>query len=182
MAIESVDIGTCRTETYGVAAYDYYHDGKRVDFQDLLTSIAVRRAYAVEKQIAPLSTMMRNRNRQLDEYGELLAKLNKIETSFKDDDDGSSRSTFTLTTREAELLSGLWAKTVPPGAAPTKAETQEYLQLVKSAMDGLNNRAQKDMTRVQGLVERRDQGFTKSAELLKDIAESRSKLMAALGG
>lgn len=183
MAIESVEVATCRTAgLFGIAANDYYRDGERVDLQDLLTGIAVVRANAVENQIKPFSAMMRNRNRQLDEYGELLAKLNKIETSFKEDDEGGARSSITFSKKEAEQLTNLGVAGCNSGYAPTRAETQEMLQLVKSAMDGLNNRAQMDMTRLQGLVEKRDQSFTKAAELLKDVSDSRNKLMAALGG
>ena len=183
MAIESVNVTTCRaTALFGIEANDYYRNGERVDLQDLLTGVAVTRAFAVEGQITPLSTMMCNRNRQLDEYGEVLAKLNKIETAFGEDDDGGARSSYSLTAKEAEMLTNLGVTGCHAGYSPTRAETQEMLQLVKSAMDGLNNRAQKDMTRLQGLVDRRDQSFTKAAELLKDVSDSRNKLMAALGG
>ena len=65
--------------------------------------------------------------------------------------------------------------------SPTKPETEQYVQLVKSAIDGLNNRSQSDMTRLQSLVDKRDQSYTKAAEFLKDIVDSRSKTISAIG-
>ena len=182
MAIESVNTQNARLAAIGISAFDYNLNGKQIDLQDLLTSVAVNRANAVEDEMSPLATMMRNRNLRLDKYGNLLAKLNKIDTSFKEDAKGSDTpdGSVYLTNDEIAALAEIGYPNA--GASPTKADTQMYLQAVKSAIDGLNNRSQSDITRLQSLVEKRDQTFTKAAELLKDVSDSRSKLIAVYGG
>ena len=186
MAIEKVNTQNERLATLGLSAFDYnlvdLATEKRVqtDLQDLLTTVAVSRARTVEDEMTPLSDMMRNRNQRLDRYGKTLAKLNKIDATFASDAKGSDKvSGEYLTEEELKVLAEIGYKA---DAYPSKAETQMYLQAVRSATDGLNNRSQSDITRLQSLVEKRDQTFTKAAELLKDISDSRSKLITAYGG
>ena len=180
--IEQVDTWNSRLGQLGISAFDYKRDGVQTDLQDLLTDVTVGRASAVEAEIKPLSDIMRNRNKKLDQYGELLAKLNKIQTSFKEEDakDPEKRSTIALTADEIRLLSEISHASIT-AECPTKPEAEQYVQLVKSAIDGLNNRSQTDMTRLQSLVDKRDQSYTKAAEFLKDIVDSRSKTISAIG-
>ncbi len=180
--IEQVDTWNSRLAELGISAYDYRRNDAQVDFQDLLTDVTISRARAVESEIKPLSDIMRHRNKKLDQYSELLAKLNKIQTSFKsgDEKDPSKQSTIPLSTSEMRLLEEISHKTIT-SQYPTKPETEEYIQLVKSAIDGMSNRTQTDMTRLQALVESRDQTYTKAAEFLKDVVDSRSKTITAIG-
>ena len=180
--IEQIDTWNRRLGELGISAYDYRRNDEQVDLQDLLTDVTVGRARAVESEIVPLSSIMRHRNKKLDQYGELLSKLNKIQASFSSADAKSpdKASTIPLTNDEMRLLSEISHKSVT-ATYPTKPETEEYVQLVKSAIDGLNNRTQSDMTRLQSLVESRDQTYTKAAEFLKDIVDSRSKTITAMG-
>ena len=183
MEIEKVNTQNERLAAIGVKAFDYAlvsgDEKTQVDFQDLLTTIAVNRADAVEDEMTPLANMMRNRNQRLDKYGNLLAKLNKIDTSFDTEAQGSTPSSVSLTEEEKRILNEIG---YDADVNPTKADTQMYLQATKSAIDGLNNRSQNDVTRLQSLVEKRDQTYTKAAELQKDVTDSHSKLIAAYGG
>ena len=183
MEIEKVNTQNERLAAIGVKAFDYAlingDVSSQVDFQDLLTTIAVNRADAVEDEMTPLANMMRNHNQRLDKYGNLLAKLNKIDTSFDTDAQGSTPSSVSLTEEERRILNEIGYNA---DVNPTKADTQMYLQATKSAIDGLNNRSQNDVTRLQSLVEKRDQTYTKAAELQKDVTDSHSKLIAAYGG
>ena len=43
------------------------------------------------------------------------------------------------------------------------------MQLVKSKIDSCNNQSQTDMTRLQSLVDRRDQSFTSATELMTNV-------------
>ena len=181
MAIEKVNTQNERLATIGISAFDYKLSEKQIDLQDLLTTVAVSRARTVEDEMSPLSDMMRNRNKRLDKYGNLLAKLNKIDASFESDAKGSAIVTDVyLTQDEKDALEEIGYKGV--SSNPTKADVQMYMQATKSAVDGLNNRSQSDITRLQSLVEKRDQTFTKAAELLKDVTDSHGKLIAAYGG
>ena len=188
MEIEKVNTQNERLAAIGVKSFDYILDDgntrSQIDFQDLLTTIAVNRANAVEDEMTPLANMMRNRNQRLDKYGNLLAKLNKIDTSFATDAKGDTPSGEPLTADECKILAeiGYSVTTTTSGSYnPTKAETQMYLQATKSAIDGLNNRSQNDVTRLQSLVDKRDQTYTKAAEVQKDVTDSHGKLIAAYG-
>ena len=178
--IEQIDTWNRRLGELGISAYDYKRNGVQIDLQDLLTEVAVERANAVESEIMPLSDIMRTRNKKLDAYGELLAKLNKIQSSFESDDEPTKQSTIALTASERQMLAEISHGGTPPTYL-TKPETEQYVQLVRSAIDGINNRTQNDMTRMQSLVDKRDQSYVKAAELLKDIVDSRSKAITAMG-
>ena len=180
--IEQIDTWNRRLGELGISAYDYKRNGVQIDLQDLLTEVAVERADAVESEIRPLSDIMRTRNKKLDTYGELLAKLNKIQSSFSSDDQGdpTKQSTIALTASEQKMLAEISHGGMPPTFL-TKPETEQYVQLTRSAIDGINNRTQNDMTRMQSLVDKRDQSYVKAAELLKDIVDSKSKAITAIG-
>ena len=180
--IEQIDTWNERLAELGIAAYDYRRNDAQIDLQDLLTDVTAGRAGAIESEIAPLTDIMRHRNKKLDQYGELLAKLNKIQTSFseKDASEPSKPSTIALTDDEKRLLSEI-SHLSNISTNPTKPETEQYIQLVKNMIDGLNNRTQTDISRLQSLVDKRDQSYTKAAELLKDVVDSRGKTISAIG-
>ena len=188
MEIEKVNTQNERLAAIGVKAFDYILDDgnerSQIDFQDLLTTIAVNRANAVEDEMTPLANMMRNRNQRLDKYGNLLAKLNKIDTSFDTEAKGDDPSKEPLTLDECNVLAeiGYPVNSSAGNYYPSKADTQMFMQATKSAIDGLNNRSQNDVTRLQSLVDKRDQTYTKAAEVQKDVTDSHSKLIAAYGG
>ena len=62
----------------------------------------------------------------------------------------------------------------------TKYEVEEWLQKVKSKIDALNNAAQKDMTRLESLVDRRDEAFSTASSLMSEISDTRSNLIRNL--
>jgi hypothetical protein len=51
---------------------------------------------------------------------------------------------------------------------------------VKSKIDALNNSAQKDMTRLESLVNRRDEAFSTASDLMSKISDTRSNLIRNL--
>ena len=55
----------------------------------------------------------------------------------------------------------------------TKYEVEEWLQRVKSKIDSLNNQSEKDMSRLQSLVDRRDEAFTTASNLMSEISDTR---------
>ena len=48
------------------------------------------------------------------------------------------------------------------------------IQSVKSKIDGLNTDAQSDMTRLQSLVDRRDEAYSTATNLMTDVSDTRS--------
>ena len=51
---------------------------------------------------------------------------------------------------------------------------------VKSEIDGLNNEAQTDMTRLQSLVDRRDESYSTATNLMTSISDTRSNVIRNL--
>jgi len=55
------------------------------------------------------------------------------------------------------------------------------VQLVKSKIDGFNNQSQTDMSRLQGLVDKRDQSFSTATDLMTNVSDTRGTLIQNLG-
>ena len=46
--------------------------------------------------------------------------------------------------------------------------------MVKSKIDSLNNAAEKDMTRLESLVDRRDEAYSTASDLMSELSDTRS--------
>ena len=114
------------SQSWGLQFGDFYLDGKHTDFQDLMVAISQNRATTVEGEVKPLSTKITNRNKTLEDLGNVLADLTKLQAQLK------------------------------------------------SKIDALNNEAQKDMTRLESLVNRRDEAFSTASDLMGKIGDTRS--------
>jgi uncharacterized coiled-coil DUF342 family protein len=62
----------------------------------------------------------------------------------------------------------------------TKSEVEYWLQMVKSKIDSLNNEANKDMTRLESLVDRRDEAYSTASDLMNKVSDTRSTLIGNL--
>ena len=51
---------------------------------------------------------------------------------------------------------------------------------MKNKIDALNNEGQKDMTRLQSLVDRRDEAFSTASTLMNSVSDTRSNLIRNL--
>ena len=52
--------------------------------------------------------------------------------------------------------------------------------MVKSEIDGLNNKSQTDMSRLQSLVDRRDESYSTATNLMTNVSDTRSNLIRNL--
>ena len=157
--------------------YDYNYGATRVDFQDLMVMISENRATTVEGEVAPLTTRIKARNAYLEELGEALSDMTRLQAAFKSEDEGD---------KQRETMKDSTYNTIIKlqGHAPTKKEHKQwveyYLKLIKSKIDALNNEAQTDMTRLQSLVDRRDESFSTATTLMSAISDTRSNLIRNL--
>ena len=178
---------------WGVAVADYKMDVKvktvvngkvttetktrQVDFQDLLIVISEQRAAAVEEQIEPMSVRMSTRNRKLDQLGAALSIIADIQAQFTDSNDiGDKTSKATLTTeaKEGLKLVGYTGGTVGSELKLNKSQAEYYQQLLKTELDSLNNASSKDMTRLQSLVDKRDESYSTATSLMQAVADTRA--------
>ena len=184
---------------------DYTVDGKQVDFQDLMIAISEKRAVTVEGEVKPLTTRITNRNKELDKLGNVLSELTSIQASFDSDAKGAkdmggwmSNTTgdylrYTLgysctvyassgdrpddSEKRANFYYANWAN---PHYSANKQTIEGMIQKVKSTIDGLNNKAQTDMTRLQSLVDRRDESYSTASNLMSAVSDTRSNLIRNL--
>lgn len=177
MAIGTVEVISDNLSAWGVQVNDYTMDGKRVDFQDLLIRISEQRAATVESEIEPLSTRMNTRNKKLDNLGEALAIVADIQAKFTDaNDTGSHDSTLKLTqaAKDGLAMVGYTDGTVDSTLTMDKSTAEYYQQRLKTELDSLNNASSKDMTRLQSLVDKRDESYSTATSLMQEVGDTRS--------
>jgi hypothetical protein len=181
--------GVKLSQDWGVKFYDYKIDGKSVDFQDLMVAVATNRAAAVEKEVTPLTSIIRNRNKELETLGSLLSIFSQTQAKYDSDASGSSKA----------AVSGITSDMIPLAAEAykrkggesestlswwnsdwTKASVEGMVSMLKSMIDERNNEAQTDMSRLQSLVDRRDESFTTATNLMSAVSDTRSNLIRNL--
>ena len=164
---------------WGVKGVDYAYNSNRCDFQDLMIAVSLHRSTSVEDEVEPISTRISNRNKTLDNLGNALADLTKLQAMFDSDADGDDRE-GKLQQRSYDILVEVFGSVNFSNLKMTKYEVEEWLQKVKSKIDGLNNQSEKDMSRLQSLVDRRDEAFSTASDLMSKVSDTRSNLIANL--
>lgn len=175
-------------DLWGIKANEYTMivEGKRtrVDFQDLMVRIAEQRAASVEDEISPLSTRIRLRNTKLENLGKALSKVNGALAQFKSDK--TDDTPVVLVSWDNESVDALnhvlhWTTATSAFAAYYhKSQLDELSQLIKSKVDALNNASQTDMTRLQSLVDHRDQAYSTATTLMTSVSDTRGNLIKNL--
>ena len=177
--IDNVRVAQDLTALWGVNAYEYKIDGQQVDFQDLMIAVSERRAVTVEGEVTPLTTRIRSRNKTLENLGTVLADLSKLQSQFKSDASGSDRAGYLQQTSK-DILIGVFGSLDWSDLHMTKYEVEEWTQKVKSKIDALNNESQTDMSRLQSLVDRRDESYSTATNLMTAVSDTRSNLIRNL--
>ena len=180
------------SQEWGVSFSDYKVNGKPVDFQDLMIEIGANRAVTVEAEVVPLTTRIKHRNAELDKLGSLLAIFTKTQADFPSDAKGSDKKSVSgITSDQWNLLREAYVKRggTDPGSTWnsswansewTKSSVEGMIQALKSMIDGRNNKAQTDMTRLQQLVDRRDESFSTASTLMTSVSDTRGNLIRNL--
>ena len=205
MAIDMVEIGNIESR-WGVKAGDYSvtlnSKTDVVDFQDLLVKFSKNRAVAVEGEVEPLTERIQQRNKRLEQLGEVLSELTKIQTEFESDDTGDRDMHSWMSNKTGAVLESLgyspsyYAKESDRPKdneeradfykvgwngdnqySANKKTIEGMLSRVKSEIDALNNEAQTDMTRLQSLVDRRDESYSTATNLMTSVSDTRSNVI-----
>lgn len=172
-----------------VHALDYSYGAKNVDFQDLMVAVAENRAVTVEGEITPLSERIRSRNKELEILGDLLAIFTQTQAKYASDAEGSATASVSGVTEEMIPLAceAYKRKGGTPGtelsfwnSSWTKASVEGMLKEFKSMIDARNNEAQLDMTRLESLVDRRDEAYSSASDMMTTISNTRSTLIGNL--
>ena len=168
------------SQSWGVSFSDYKVDGTPVDFQDLMIHISERRAVVVEGEVTPLTTRIKNRNASLERLGSALADLTREQASFASDAKGSDRSGLEISQTTKDTLASEIGNLNFSDRKMLKREVEEWIQRVKSKIDALNNESQTGMTRLQSLVDRRDESYSTASNLMSAVSDTRSNLIRNL--
>lgn len=185
MAIEKVEVTNGQLSVWGLEFGEYRVNGTQVDLQDLMVTVTERRAVAIENEVAPLSARIRKRNNSLDQLGKLLSEFSRAQAAFDSEAKGTDKTTVNLT-GYAEAIKALELSEADKLEAKEykdafeKQQVEKYIQLTKSKIDTLNNKAQLDTSRMQSLVERRDEAFTTASDLMKSVSDTRGTLIRNL--
>ncbi|MBR0504308.1 MAG: hypothetical protein IJJ84_02795 [Kiritimatiellae bacterium] len=179
--IERINVGSERLCSWGIVANDYKMNSAELDFQDLIVKVAKNRALTVEGEINPLSTRIRARNKILDELGEALAALSATQAAFASDSSGDDKKTVSFSAAASQGLAAIGENYSSGDHEVKKKEVERLVQLVKSKIDGFNNQSQTDMSRLQGLVDKRDQSFSTATDLMTNVSDTRGTLIQNLG-
>ena len=176
-AIQTEVVTNANLARWGANVYgaEYVVGGVRVDFQDLMVTISEQRAAKVEAQVEPVSNRRTARNKELEELGGALSVLSGIESQWKSDDN-SDKSWPGDISDLAKTGLALIGVTNPSGSI-SKSNCEKYIQQVKTQIDKRNNDASSDMTRLQSLVDRRDESYSTATSLMQAVADTRSNII-----
>ena len=163
---------------WGVGFYDYQIGTQQVDFQDLMVKVAENRAVTVESEVTPLTTRIRTRNKDLEILGKALSELTAASATLKSDAAGTDRCADDFSDAVAARVKQL------TGYKLDDDEQKKWLEYftprVKSKIDALNNESQTDMSRLQSLVDRRDESYSTATNLMSAVSDTRSNLIRNL--
>ncbi len=166
------------SQDWGAKFGDYNYGSRQVDFQDLMVVIAQNRATTVEGEVAPLTTRIKARNKDLELLGKALSELTAAQTTLKSDASGDTETKYTFSPEVKERVKTLTGHTLVDNE--TKQWVEYFLKMVKSKIDGLNNESQADMARLQSLVDRRDESFSTATSLMSAVSDTRGNLIRNL--
>ena len=191
MATISKDSPVKLSQSWGVSFSEYQIDGQQVDFQDLMVWVSEKRAITVESEVTPLTSRVTIRNKNLDRAGSLLAIFTKAQAQFANDAKGTDQTRIDgITEDQFGILKEAYKRRGgdPPGTISdswanddwSKSSIEGMIQALKSMIDGMNNEAQKDMSRLQSLVDRRDESYSTATNLMNAVSDTRSNLIRNL--
>lgn len=171
---------------WGASFYDYsiqVKEGqqvvtKQVDFQDLMVQVSENRAVAVEGEVNPLTARIQARNKDLELLGKALSELTAASATLKSDATGGTACDYTFSDDVKDRVRQLTGHNLVNNE--TKKWLEYFTQRVKSKIDGLNNESQTDMSRLQSLVDRRDESYSTATNLMSAVSDTRSNLIRNL--
>ena len=186
----SVDVGRFASN-WGVAVYDYNFQKTHTDLQDLLVLITQNRAAVIEQEILPLQDIISRRNTRIERYGAVLQKLTEVQAQFTNEDTATGQAQIGSVLGPDFTADDFW-KILGNLGYPNKSGSDNYTLIMskaevegavarcKNVIDEMNNDSQRDMTRLQAIVDRRDESFSAATNLMTSVSDTRSALIKNL--
>lgn len=166
--------------------YEMLVDGERkmVDFQDLMVNVAENQALAIEQEVAPEATRIQKRTNRLKVIGDAMAELSAFKFNTKDSANPSASAYVSKATQDIlnELTGSTWGDgQCDKSVGRSKAQVDSGNQYLKSESDKLNNDQQLAMSRLESLVQGRDQNFNMATTLMQHVSETRGSTIKSMG-
>jgi len=187
--IEKITVAEERFATeWGVRINDYKMDGVQSDLQDLLVNISQQRATSIEEEVTPMETIINRRNTLITNYGKVLQVLTELQAMFTDEETTQKQVDISKVCDEEFTTKDFWALLEELGFTggtgstlrTDKATAEGLVSRCKSKLDEMNNESQKDMNRLQSLVDRRDESYSTATSLMTSVSDTRSSLIKNL--
>jgi len=168
-------------DVYGVPQVSYTVDGETgKDFSAALAAAAFRQTAAIEVAASSYADVVRERERKLDELGQVMAELNKTfaKLKVKDQEPGDT----------ATVDNGAWVNATASKYGITlvfKANTSDMTREnimkgqneIQYAIDTEDNNLQQDMVALQGLLSKRDNAFSSASRIVKKADDAASSVI-----
>ena len=164
--------------------YEMLVDGarKKVDFQDMMVNIAENQALAIEEEVKPESVRIQKRTARLKVCGDAMAQLAEFKFNTKDNANPDSDNSCKISQATHDILIELGGPDLPVGTNKIKkAAADSGNQYLKSESDKLNNDQQLAMSRMETLVQGRDQNFNMASTLMQHVSEVRGSTIKSMG-
>ena len=180
-----IDLDTTGAAVYGTQLRDYAIDGEMgKTFSEVIAFASLRQSHSIEMATAAISSVVRERQRKVDDLAEVLAVISSaipsMPTKGESGDRWSKISSEDIANANVLLAKYGIAKMSTNGDGQinyaTAYQTQNDIQLL---LDNENNDLQQNLTSLQSLVTKRDNAFSTANKVIqKGNATARATINA----
>ena len=171
---------------YGVEQMSYTVDGVAgQDYAAALTAASFKEAAAIETALAGYAEVVRQRQRKLEDLGDVLSVLNMAYASLttKDMESGDKTSGFSelQTARNTAAKYGVTI-TLTDGNKMTRRNIMNAQNAVQYAIDKEDNDLKQDMVSLNSYISKRDNSFSTASKIVKKSLDAADSTIGNIGG
>ena len=169
---------------YGVPQMSYTVDGvSGQDYGAALAAASFKEAVAIEKAMSAYSEVVRQRQRKLEDLGDVMASLNSAVASLKvkdtESDDKASvpNSSWVYSTAQKYGVNLVFAD----GSNMTRANLYKGQNEIQYAIDREDNDLKQDTVSLNSYISKRDNSFSTASKLVKKALDAASSTLGNIG-
>ena len=176
---------------YGVPQMSYSVDGvSGRDYIAALTAASFKQSVAIEQAVKGYAEVVRQRERKVEDLGNVTAALNAAYSTLKVKDQESDDKTDYL----SELYKAYQTAVFKYGISMSydkvdgttmrlpRRQVMNAQNSVQYALDTEDNNLKQDMVSLQSLVSKRDNAFSTASKLVKKAGNAASSTISNMGG
>ena len=175
---------------YGVAQMGYTVDGvSGRDYAAALAAASFKESVAIERALSGYAEVVRQRERKLEDLGEVLAALNAAASTLKVKDTESGDKTDALAVLyDAQSLASkygislAWSSVSDGKMQMTRANVYKAQNEVQYALDKEDNDLKQDLVSLNSYMSKRDNAFSAASKLVKKAANAADATIGNIGG